>query len=81
MLLYPGCVVAHDSCIGAHSILAPAVRLAGRVQVGERCFLGIGTTSIDSLTIVADARTGGGAVLTRSLEVPGTYVGVPARRL
>jgi sugar O-acyltransferase (sialic acid O-acetyltransferase NeuD family) len=81
VFLYPGCIIAHDSQVGAHSILAPGVRLAGRVEVGERCFLGIGTTVIDGLTLAAEVRTGGGAVLVRSLNEPGTYVGVPARQL
>jgi sugar O-acyltransferase (sialic acid O-acetyltransferase NeuD family) len=81
VLLYPGCVLAHDSHIGAHSILAPSVRLAGRVTVGEQCFLGVGTTIIDSLTLTANVRTGGGAVLIHNTDTPGTYVGVPARRL
>lgn len=81
VFLYPGCIVAHDTQVGAHSMLAPGVRLAGRVQVGERCFLGIGTTVIDGLTLAAEVRTGGGAVLVRSLPEPGTYVGVPARLL
>ncbi|WP_071884479.1 NeuD/PglB/VioB family sugar acetyltransferase [Hymenobacter sp. APR13] len=81
VLLYTGCLVAHDTFIGAHSLLAPGVRLAGQVAVGERCFLGIGTTVIDSLALGADVRTGGGSVVTRNLPEPGTYVGVPARRL
>lgn len=81
VLLYTGCVVAHDTRIGPHSLLAPGVRLAGCVQVGARCFLGIGTTVIDLLEVGADVRTGGGTVVTCSLPEPGTYVGVPARRL
>ncbi|SHL54354.1 NeuD/PglB/VioB family sugar acetyltransferase [Hymenobacter psychrotolerans] len=81
VLLYTGCVVAHDTHIGAHTLLGPGVRLAGRVQVGSRCFLGIGTTVIDSLELGADVRTGGGTVVIQDLPEPGTYVGVPARRL
>jgi sugar O-acyltransferase (sialic acid O-acetyltransferase NeuD family) len=81
VLLYPGCIVAHDSQVGAHTILAPGVRLAGRVLLEERCFLGVGTTVIDSLTLTADVRTGGGAVVVHNLDTPGTYVGVPARLL
>lgn len=81
VFLYPGCIVAHDTRVGAHSMLAPGVRLAGRVRVGERCFLGIGTTVMDGLTLAAEVRTGAGAVLVRSLDEPGTYVGVPARPL
>lgn len=81
VLLYTGCVIAHDTRVGAHTLLGPGVRLAGRVQVGARCFLGISTTVIDSLELGADVRTGGGAVVIQHLPDPGTYVGVPARRL
>jgi sugar O-acyltransferase (sialic acid O-acetyltransferase NeuD family) len=79
--LYPGCVVAHDTELTGHSFLAPAVRLAGHVLVAERCFLGIGTTVIDSRTVGPDVRTGGGAVVVADLLMPGTYAGVPARML
>jgi sugar O-acyltransferase (sialic acid O-acetyltransferase NeuD family) len=81
VFLYPGCIVAHDTQLASHSFLAPGVRLAGHVRVAERCFLGIGTTVIDYLTVGPDVRTGGGAVVTRDLLVPGTYAGVPARHL
>jgi sugar O-acyltransferase (sialic acid O-acetyltransferase NeuD family) len=81
VFMYPGCIIAHDSKLLGHSFLAPACRLAGEVTVAERCFLGIGTTIIDNLQIGPDVRTGGGAVVVRNLPEPGTYAGVPARRL
>ena len=79
--LYPGCILAHDAQVLGHSFFAPGVRLAGHVEVGPQCFLGIGTIVIDSLQIGADVQTGGGTVVVQSLPEPGTYVGVPARRI
>jgi len=79
VLLNTGCIVAHDTAIAAHTFLGPGVSLAGFIQIGERCFLGIGTIVIDGIAIASGTQTGGGTVVTRSIEVPGLYVGSPAR--
>ncbi|TWI02969.1 sugar O-acyltransferase (sialic acid O-acetyltransferase NeuD family) [Luteimonas cucumeris] len=78
-LLNVGCVVAHHSEIGSGCFLSPAVSIAGFVRVESGCVLGIGTVVIDNLRIASGSRTGAGAVVTRHLEVPGLYLGVPAR--
>lgn len=73
-----GGVIAHDTSIGAHCFLSPAVKIAGFVNVGNKVSLGIGSVLIDNLTIASGVRTGGGSVVTKSLDKPGLYVGVPA---
>lgn len=74
-------LVSHHVRIGAHSYCAPAVQLAGHTQVGEGCFLGIGTTTIEDIRIGENACTAAGAVLIRDVP-PGALVGgVPARDL
>lgn len=78
-LLNVGCVVAHHSEIGDGCFLSPAVSIAGFVTVEPRCVLGIGTIVIDNLHIASGTRTGAGAVVTRSIERPGLYLGIPAR--
>ena len=78
-LLNVGCVVAHDSSIGEGCFLSPAVKLAGFVRIGPSVSLGIGTTVIDNVRIATGVRTGAGAVVIDNLDVPGLYVGVPAR--
>ena len=79
VLLNIGCNVAHDTVIGKHSFLSPAVKIAGFVKIGEKVSLGINTTVIDNITISNNIRTGGGAVVTKNLEQPGLYVGLPAQ--
>jgi sugar O-acyltransferase (sialic acid O-acetyltransferase NeuD family) len=81
VLLNTGCIIAHDSRIQSHSFIAPGVRLAGRVDIGMSCLLGIGTTVIDSIQICANTQTGGGAVVVKNIAIPGLYIGVPARLL
>ena len=78
VLLNAGAVVAHHSVVGAHSFVGPAAAIAGKVQIGEGCFIGINATVIDHLTLCAGAKVAGGAVLTRSADRPGWYIGAPA---
>jgi sugar O-acyltransferase (sialic acid O-acetyltransferase NeuD family) len=79
VLLNTACSIAHDSRVGAHSFLSPRVALAGFVEIGECCNIGINTTVIDNIKITDGVQTGGGTVVTKSLERKGLYVGVPAR--
>lgn len=78
VLLNTGVVVAHDTIIGSHTFLAPAVAIAGKTQVGESCFLGIHSTVVDNLTICSGTRLAAGSVVTKSITIPGLYAGVPA---
>lgn len=74
-------VVEHDSCIGAYTHISVNTTLAGYVSIGDRCFIGAGATIVDGIKICADVIVGAGAVVTKDIESPGTYVGVPARRI
>jgi sugar O-acyltransferase (sialic acid O-acetyltransferase NeuD family) len=79
VLLNTSCTIAHDSAVNDHSFLAPAVKIAGFTQIGEQCIIGIGTVIIDNLQLCHKTQTGAGAVVTKSTQVPGLYLGVPAR--
>jgi len=81
VFLNVGCVVAHDTTIGAHSFFGGLVGIAGASQVGECCFVGMGATVIDHVNVCRDAIIGAGAVVTRNITQPGTYIGCPARPL
>lgn len=78
-LLNAGCVVAHHSQVGVGCFLSPAVCIAGFVVVEPGCVLGIGTIIIDNVRVTSGCQTGAGAVVTRDLERPGLYLGIPAR--
>lgn len=80
-LINLGCIIAHDSKIGSHSFLAPGVKIAGFVSIGEKAFLGINSTIIDSKNITNDVKIGGGTTVTKDIEEAGTYVGCPARKI
>ncbi len=73
--------VMHDSVIGNFSTIAPNAAIMGRVKIGERCYIGANATIIPEITICGNTIIGAGAVVNKDIKEPGTYVGVPARRI
>jgi acetyltransferase-like isoleucine patch superfamily enzyme len=73
--------VGHETSIGAFANVGPGVSLGGRCEIGAGVYLGIGSSILEDLTIAPNAVIGAGAVVTRSIDAPGTYAGVPARKL
>ncbi|MGY2285485.1 NeuD/PglB/VioB family sugar acetyltransferase [Pseudomonas gingeri] len=76
-----GAVIEHEVTVGEYTHVSVRACVAGRSQVGRQCFLGAGSIVIDGLNIANGVTLGAGACATRSLEVPGVYVGIPARRI
>lgn len=76
-----GAVIDHECRIGRYSHVSVNTTVAGRCTVGERVFLGAGSTVRDGISIGDDITVGIGAAVVEDLREPGTYVGVPARRL
>lgn len=77
----PGATVAHESCIGSFSTLCPGSHISGRVSIGPGCFVGAGAVIREGLNIAAGCLIGAGAVVVESIAEPGTWVGVPARKM
>lgn len=78
-LLNVGCTIAHDTRIGEHVFLSPRVAIAGFVNVESLCILGINCTIIDNINICSGTQIGGGAIVIKSIERKGLYVGNPAK--
>lgn len=76
-----GAVVDHDCRVGDFAHIAPGAVLGGGVRIGNRVLLGAGAVVQPGLTVVADAVIGSGTVVCQNIDTPGTYVGVPARRI
>jgi sugar O-acyltransferase (sialic acid O-acetyltransferase NeuD family) len=80
-VLNPGCTVAHDCVLGDYNLLGPGARLAGAAGLGNRVLLGAGAAVLPTVKICHDVLVGAGAAVVGSITEPGTYAGVPARRL
>ena len=73
--------VDHDNLIGDFVHIAPGVRLAGTVKVGNGSWLGIGSVVSNNLSICSNCKLGAGAVVVKDIKESGTYIGVPVRKL
>ncbi|MBQ8752366.1 MAG: acetyltransferase [Clostridia bacterium] len=74
-------VVEHDDRIGNFAHVSVGARLAGTVSVGDNTWVGIGAVISNNVSVCDNCTLGAGAVVVRDIDRPGTYVGVPARKL
>lgn len=80
-IINTGAIVEHENVLGDFVHLSPAAALGGNVTVGVGTHVGIGACVRNNVTICGGCVIGAGAAVVRDIEGPGTYVGVPARRL
>ncbi len=73
--------VDHDCKIGDYCHIAVGSHLAGNVRIGNHTWIGAGAAVSNNVAVCDDVMIGAGAVVVRDIVEPGTYVGVPAKRL
>lgn len=76
----PGCIIAHDNRIQDHTFLGPGVKTSGFVNIGSCCFFGTGTNMVDNIDIGDYINTGAGTLITKSINEPGIYKGIPGKQ-
>lgn len=76
-----GAVIDHDVEVGAFSHIAPNAILGGHAKVGQRVLIGSGAVVLPSIMISDDVVVGAGSVVNANLQEPGTYAGIPARKM
>ena len=76
-----GAVLDHDVEVGAFSHIAPNATLGGHVKTGQRVLVGSGAVILPSVVIGDDVIVGAGSVVHEHLMEPGTYAGIPARKI
>ena len=82
-----GCIINtsssldHDNVIEDYVHISPGVNMAGTVKVGKGSWIGIGSVVSNNVNICSGCKVGAGAVVVKDITEPGTYVGVPVRRV
>ena len=74
-------VVEHDAVVGDHTHVSINAAVAGYSRIGSEVMIGAGATVIDKLSVGDRIVVGAGTSVVRDLTDPGTYAGVPAKRL
>ena len=76
-----GATVDHDNNISDYVHISVGSHLAGTVDVGACTWIGAGAIVSNNTTICDNCMIGAGAVVIKDIAEPGTYIGVPARRI
>jgi UDP-N-acetylbacillosamine N-acetyltransferase len=81
VIINNGAIVEHEVKIGSHCHICPNVIVAGRVTIGDRVFIGVGSSVVNNVSICSNVTVGAGSTVVDHITEPGTYVGVPARKI
>ena len=73
--------VDHDCIVDDFVHIAVGSHLCGTVNVGAGTWIGAGATVSNNISICANCMIGAGAVVIRSIEEQGSYIGCPARKM
>jgi len=73
--------IGHDAEIFHFNHFGPGCTVAGGCKIGNRNFLGTRSALINDITIGDDITVGAGGVVIKDILEPGTYAGVPVRKL
>jgi sugar O-acyltransferase (sialic acid O-acetyltransferase NeuD family) len=73
--------VGHDCSFGDFCTVAPGVNVSGNCTFGQRVDVGTQASFRQQIRICDDVTVGMGAVVVKDIPEPGTYVGVPAKRV
>lgn len=73
--------VDHDCRIGDYTHISVGAHVAGNVVIGDSTWIGAGATVSNNVSICPGCVIGAGAVVVSDIAEPGTYVGVPVRRV
>jgi sugar O-acyltransferase (sialic acid O-acetyltransferase NeuD family) len=80
-ILNSASTVEHDCRLGENVHVASGATVCGGVVVGDHTMIGAGATVVQGIRICDRCIVGAGAVVTANIRTPGTYIGVPIKRV
>ena len=80
-ILNRGNHIGHDCIIGNFFSAMPGAIVSGNVRIGNRVYLGTNSSIIEKRHLLHDITIGANGVVIRDIKDPGTYIGVPVRKV
>lgn len=74
-------VVEHNVKIGEFCHIAPNATICGGCSLGDIVLIGAGSVLKPNVQICSEVTIGAGSVVIKNITEPGTYVGVPVKRV
>ena len=75
------CTIGHDAVLHNYVTLNPSVNVSGNTDIGHATEFGTGSQIIQGKSVSDYNIIGAGAAVIRDIKEPGTYVGVPAKKI
>lgn len=75
------CLISHHVRIGNNVQLHSGAMIAGRTSISSNCVLNFKSSVLNGLCVCSDVELGAMSCITKNTDVPGKYVGSPARRI
>lgn len=67
-------IINHDSIVRKHTFVSTRVTTAGNVDIGSKCFIGVGSVISDGIKIADSVWLSPATVVVKDLESPGQYM-------
>lgn len=80
-IINTGAIVEHCCTLGDNVFIGPGVIMCGEVSIGNDSYIGAGAIFKPGVKVCTNSIIGAGTLVTKDITVPGTYVGIPARRI
>jgi sugar O-acyltransferase (sialic acid O-acetyltransferase NeuD family) len=80
-ILNRGNHIGHDTVIGDYFSAMPGAIISGNVIVYSMVYMGTNSSIKEKLSIHSLSTIGSNAAVVKNIEEPGTYVGVPAKKI
>ena len=71
--------IDHDCFVDDFCHIAVGAHLCGTVSIGKGTWIGSGAIVSNNICICSNTTIGAGAVVVKNIDVPGIYIGVPAK--
>jgi len=71
--------LGHEFEVGSHNVFSPDCNVAARCKIGNLCFIGIGATIVEHITISDETLVGAASLVIRDTEAYSKNVGNPSR--
>lgn len=74
-------LIEHEAKIGNFCHISTASVINGQANIGDRCFIGSNTVVANNTNVVADSVIAAGSQVLKNIELSGTYIGYPLRKI
>jgi len=80
-ILNRGCQIGHDTTVGDYLSMMPNSIISGNCKLGDQVYMGTNSTIREKINIGTDIIIGLNSGVVQNILQPGTYAGVPCRKL